>query len=84
VQCKNELLLEMFNVLNGVLPYNKPVVIESGGLYNVINPKFLLYIVGNDCKKVKLRHGCNRRDLSSEDALKMDLKNIVFKGGSFN
>lgn len=77
VQCKNNNLLKMFEQLLTHLPIDKPVIIESGGLYNYIDPQTLYYIKGDDTSKEKvLRDGENKVVLTPDEAALLDVENI--------
>ncbi|MBK3519280.1 hypothetical protein [Carboxylicivirga marina] len=77
VQCKNENLSQMFEHLQGFLPNDKPIVIESGGLYNYIVPHVLYYIKGEDSlKKHVIRDGDDKIVLSPDEATKLDVQDV--------
>jgi len=77
VQCKNASLSEMFSYLQTYLPMDKPVIIESGGLYNILEPGIFYYIKGKDDSKEKIvRDGGNRTIVSPENVLELDIENI--------
>jgi hypothetical protein len=53
VQAKNEFLLFVIDeILNDIIP-DQPVVIETGGLYDFMEPGLLLYIAGENPKNEK-------------------------------
>nr|WP_321454065.1 hypothetical protein [uncultured Carboxylicivirga sp.] len=84
VQCKDEALFDMFHFLLPLIPPKKPIIIESGGLYNVVNPKMMFYIQGEDTgKRVSLREGPNRFNLTSDEALNLNIKSLTFNNGCF-
>jgi len=77
VQCKNENLLDMFEVLQSYLPTNKPVIIESGGLYNVIEPCGMYYIKDEaSTKEHDIRDGENKIILSPNEATELNVENV--------
>ncbi len=77
VQCKNPNLPDMFETLQTYLPTDKPVIIESGGLYNFINPHTLYYIQGEDTSKQKpMRDGNNKIVLSPDEALALNTETL--------
>lgn len=77
VQCKNQNLPQMFELLKPNLPDNKQIIIESGGLYNYINPRVLYYIKSNDTsKETLLREDTNKIILSPDEALELDIQNL--------
>ncbi|MBR8535320.1 hypothetical protein KDU71_07095 [Carboxylicivirga sediminis] len=77
VQCKNPHLPLMFASLTNYLPKDKPVIIETGGLYNFINPHALYYIKGEDSSKQKpMRDGNNIIVLSPDEALVFNVESV--------
>ena len=75
VQCKNQNLPKMFEHLSTYLPDDKPVIIESGGLYNIIEPHIFYYIKGDDTsKEKKVREGNNKVIVSPGEALELDVQ----------
>ncbi len=52
IQAKNDQLLNAINLLNEQLNPASPVVVESGGLYDYIEPALLLNVVGEDSGKI--------------------------------
>ncbi|TRX70977.1 hypothetical protein [Carboxylicivirga sp. M1479] len=77
VQCKNQNLLQMFELLQSYFPNDKPIIIESGGLYNYIEPRTLYYIQGEDSSKQKfIRKGGNKITLSPSEATKLNMEEV--------
>ncbi|MBS2210887.1 hypothetical protein KEM09_05725 [Carboxylicivirga mesophila] len=84
VQCKNQNLPQMFDNLQAFLTIDKPVIIETGGLYNYINPHTLYYIKGEDSSKQKpMRDGNNIIMLSPDEALAFNVETIFSDGPQF-
>ena len=77
VQCKNEQLPKMFEQLQPYLPNDKPVIIESGGLYDFIEPRTLYYIKGEDLtRKHTIRNGVNKIVLSPDEAASLNIQEV--------
>ncbi|WP_430815052.1 hypothetical protein [Carboxylicivirga sp. RSCT41] len=77
VQCKNHNLPHMFISLKSYLPDDKPVIIESGGLYDFIEPRTLYYIKGEDTTKQKnIRKGNNTVILSPDEATHLNIREV--------
>ncbi|SMO90297.1 hypothetical protein SAMN06265379_11359 [Saccharicrinis carchari] len=82
VQCKNEHLPVMFEQLRQLLPMDKPLIIESGGLYNILEPSIFYYIRGKDTSKEKLvREGRSRINVTPDEAAGLDIEKIAFING---
>jgi len=84
VQAKNENLAEAFClILKSVRP-EQPVVVESGGLYEIIEPGLLFFIAGEKPKKeIEIRRGTNVVKVPSGEVRNFEWKSIQFKNGNF-
>lgn len=84
VQAKNEKLAETIQLISELIQQNQPVVIESGGLYNVIEPGFLFFVTGENAKKViQIRKGTNVVKVNSGEVNYFEWDSIQFKNGKF-
>jgi len=84
VQAKNEKLEEAFNMISEIILPGQPVVVESGGLYEFIEPGMLFFIDGEKPKKeVRIRKGTNVVKVNSGEVNNFDWSSIIFKNGKF-
>lgn len=84
VQCKKEYLSDALERLFPLLNQKAPVVVESGGLYDLAEPGLLLYISGNEIKKkIQIRPESNVIALSQNEVKDFKEENIHFANGKF-
>lgn len=84
VQCKKEYLNEALEKLFPLLNPEQPVVVESGGLYNLVEPGLLIYITGNELKKkIEIRPESKVAALAQNEVKDFKEKNIHFANGKF-
>lgn len=84
VQAKNDHLSSALDfILREINPEN-PVVIESGGLYNFVEPGILLFIKGPDIKKQEeIRKKSTVISLSAKELRNYNWDSIQFNNGKF-
>lgn len=84
VQTRNQFLPVVIDkVLKDIVP-NQPVVIETGGLYDFIEPGLLLYIAGKNPKNGKeIRKETRAITISPEEVKSFNWDLILFKNGKF-
>lgn len=84
VQAKNENLKNAFDmILKSVLP-EQPLVVESGGLYDILEPGLLFFISGEKPKKqIQMRKGTNVVKMNSAEVKNYEWSSIQFKNGKF-
>jgi hypothetical protein len=75
IQAKDDQLEEVISFLDGMISSTKPVIIESGGLRNILEPGLFLMIENKNNKKLKPK---------TIDYRKLADVNIEFDGDKFN
>lgn len=84
IQCKKENLKEALEQLAPLLNPQEPVVAESGGLYDLVEPGLLVYITGNEMKKkIQIRPESKRITLHQNEVKDFKEENIHFANGKF-
>lgn len=80
IQAKNDQLPEAINLLSVHLNPYEPVVVESGGLYDYIEPSLLITIIGNkNGKEINIRNSTNALNLPSAKVHEFMWNSIQFK-----
>lgn len=84
VQAENDSLPEVLDeIMKRTIP-SQPVVIETGGLYDYIEPGLLLYIAGDDPKKeAVIRENSKVIKLTTIEVWNFNWDSIQFKNGKF-
>lgn len=84
VQCKKDGLADALEYLFPLLNPDQPVVVESGGLYNLVEPGLLIYITGNELKKkIEIRPESKAISLLQNEVKDFKEENIHFTNGKF-
>lgn len=84
VQCKKDGLDDALEHLLPLLNPDQPVVVESGGLYNLVEPGLLIYIAGNEMKKkIQIRPESKVIALFQNEVKNFKEENIHFANGKF-
>ena len=84
IQAKNNLLTSALQPVLEAINSEVPVVIESGGLYDFIEPGLLLYVIGTEAKKKKaIRKNSNFIGLYNKDLRNYRWDLIQFNNGKF-
>jgi hypothetical protein len=84
IQARNEHLLEAFGQLLAELDISQPVVVESGGLYDFIEPSVLVHIAGErPGKNTHFRPETNRVILTSDEVFKNNRISVRFINHKF-
>lgn len=84
IQAKNDQVLNALNMLAQHLNPASPVVVESGGLYDYIEPALLLNVVGeNSGKKIGIRKNTKVVFLPSDKVSSYNWSLIHFVNGKF-
>jgi len=84
VQVKNEKLADAFDLILKSVDLEQPIVVESGGLYEIIEPGLLFFITGEKPKKeIKIRKGTNVVKMNSGEVRNFEWNSIQFKNGNF-
>lgn len=84
VQAKNKKLGEAFNRISEIILPEQPVVVESGGLYEIIEPGMLFFVTGEKPKKeIQIRRGTNLVKVDSGEVNNFNWSSIQFKNGKF-
>lgn len=84
IQCKKEYLSDALERLFPLLNPEAPVVVESGGLYDLVEPGLLIYITGNEMKKkIQVRPESKVITLSQNEVKDFKDENIHFANGKF-
>lgn len=85
VQAENNSLPAVFAEIMNRTARNHPIVIETGGLYNHVEPGLLFYILGENPKKeIKVRNESKVIRLSSAEINDFNWNSIQFKNCNFN
>ncbi len=84
IQARNEHVLEAFGQLLSKLDPSQPVVVESGGLYDFVEPSVLLHITGgNQEKNTHFRPETEMVIRSSEEVFKNNRSSVRFCNHKF-
>lgn len=84
VQTKNETLADAFNLIVKSIDPKQPVVIESGGLYEILEPGLLVFVTGEEPKKeFRIRKDANVVKVQSGKIKNFEWNSIQFKNGKF-
>ncbi len=84
IQAKNDQLMNVVSLLIEQLNPANPVIVESGGLYDYIEPALLLNVVGeNSGKKINIRKNSNVVHLPSDKISVFNWDEIQFLNGKF-
>ena len=84
VQVKNEKLADAFDLILKSVGSEQPIVVESGGLYEILEPGLLFFINGEKSKKeVQFRKGTNLVKVDSGEVTNVEWNSIQFKNGKF-
>lgn len=84
VQAKNENLADAFNLIVKSIHPEQPVVIESGGLYEILEPGLLVFVTGEEPKKdFRIRKDTNVVKVQSGEIKNFEWNNIQFTNGKF-
>lgn len=84
VQAKNENLEHAFSMILGATRPEQPLVVESGGLYGILEPGLLFFISGEAPKKqMQMRKGTNVVKVNSPEINNFEWSSIQFKNGKF-
>lgn len=84
VQANNENLTDAFNLILKYVDPEQPVVVESGGLYEIMEPGMLFFVSGAKPKKeIQIREDTNIVKVDSGEVTNFDWSSIQFKNGKF-
>lgn len=84
IQCKNNHLPDAMNVVFKQIQLETPVVVESGGLYDFLEPAILVHIAGQEMKKEsKIRNNSKVIRLLSGEVQQLNWDFIQFINGKF-
>jgi hypothetical protein len=84
IQARNEHVLEAFGQLLPGLDPSQPVVVESGGLYDFLEPSVLVHITGGiQDKNNHFRPGSERVILASDEVFKNYRSSVRFVNHKF-
>ncbi len=84
VQTKNENLADAFNLIVKSIHLEQPVVVESGGLYEILEPGLLVFVTGKEPKKeFRIRKDTNVVKVQSGKIKNFEWNSIQFKNGKF-
>jgi len=82
VQAKNSRLLDVINLLSGKLSTTEPVVVESGGLYDYVEPSLLVTVTGEGSgKDISTRSDSNTVSVLSGNVKDFRWDSIEFEKG---
>ncbi|MBW6536088.1 MAG: hypothetical protein K0B11_13860 [Mariniphaga sp.] len=82
VQCKPGHLAGAMEYLFPLLSSESPVIVESGGLYEILEPGLLIFITGAEVKKdFRIRSETRVLHLNTEDVKQFTGENIHFVNG---
>jgi hypothetical protein len=84
VQVKNENLRDAFNIIFESVQPKQPVVVESGGLYDILEPGLLFFVSGEKPKKqMQFRKGTNVVKVQSNEINFFKWNTIQFTNSKF-
>lgn len=84
VQVKNENLGDSFNMILESIRPKQPVVVESGGLYDILEPGLLFFVSGEKPKEqMQIRKSTNVVKVNSGEVTNFEWNVIQFKNGKF-
>lgn len=84
VQEKNENLREAFNMILESIRPEQPMVVESGGLYDILEPGLLFFVSGEKPKKqMQFRKGTNVVKVQSNEIKIFEWNTIQFTNRKF-
>jgi hypothetical protein len=84
VQAKNEKLEEAFNMVSEFFQPEQPVVVESGGFYEILEPGLLFFVSGEKPKEqMQIRKGTEVVKVDSVEVTNFEWNVIQFKNGKF-
>jgi len=84
IQSENRMLANAFKIVLKEIGSGKPVVIESGGLYDFVEPGILIHIFGNNGKKTtEHRSESDVVKISSDEVKNFNWDFLKFKNGKF-
>ncbi len=84
VQSENPNLAKAFETLLSHVDPLKPVIVESGGLYDVVEPGILVHVFSENGKTTtEIRPESNVIKVSREEAIDFDWDFLQFKNGKF-
>lgn len=84
VQCKPGYLAGAMEYLFPLLSSESPVIVESGGLYEILEPGLLIFIRGDEVKKdFCIRPETRVLHLNAEDVQQFNGEKIHFVNGKF-
>lgn len=84
IQSGNRILAIAFETLLDQIDPSKPVVVESGGLYDFVEPGILVHVFGENGKKsTPVRPETNVVNVSSEEVKDFCWNFLQFKNGKF-